>query len=309
MKNNTISKSNCQYEKSKKALLRKLGEKKVYNNKVVDFLENYPDKVRAERIRECGTYIDIVNVDNVAKIINANFCRERLCNVCAWRKQKKFVATVTPVLEHLETQGYKYIFVTLTMRNPSAESLKDSLDELLKGYNKFLGRKRIETAFCGAIRSLEITYKEKADTYHPHIHLLVAVEEDYFSTRGKYLSQRQLCNIWQECIGSEYVPVCYVEKVYNTLGSELETLKYATKPSEDLRTLKVFYEVLKGRRLISFSGVFAKCRKEFDKALKSNADIGIPSGQYTSLCYRFDVTGGVYTYYSKHYFEIEERKE
>lgn len=284
------------YGERARKLFSKLQIKKGYNLDVIEFLKAEREYIRADRIESCGTYLELVREGDIPKILRANFCRERLCHVCAWRKQSKFVAQVSPVLEELSAQGFEYIFVTLTLRNSSADDLRGALDQFMKAYNKFLGRKQIAQSFAGVIRSLEITYNDKEDTFHPHVHCLVAVDDDYFKNPGKYLSQKDICNIWKECAQVDYTPVCYVEKVTENQRAELETLKYCVKPSKHRQAIEVFYRVLKGRRLVSFSGVFAQYRKRIESEVERLTD-NISPGKYTAVCYKFDPTGGVYKYY------------
>lgn len=307
MYNNIMTKEECQVSESEKKLLQKLAIKKSYNKVVFDFLVDQGEKIKAERLKECATYIEIVRETEQPKIVRANFCRERMCNVCAWRKQSKFVATISPVLEKLSNDGYEYLFVTLTLKNVKRDEVGKTLDLMMKSYNKFLGRKKIELAFEGAIRSLEITYNAESNTFHPHIHILAAVRGDYFSNPKRYISQRELCSIWKECIGENYTPVCHIEKVTSSSRAEVETLKYCIKPSKERQALEVFFKVLKGRRLVSFSGIFARYRKAVETAEEVLTDNVLTTGKpYEATCYKFDVTGGVYAFYNKSIYVKEE---
>ena len=49
---------------------------------------------KAERIRECGSYLQFAHdidqygeISLTGKLNYANFCRERLCPMCSWRKE------------------------------------------------------------------------------------------------------------------------------------------------------------------------------------------------------------------------------
>ena len=68
----------------------------------------------------------------------------------------------------------KQYFVTLTIPNVSADELKDTISKMTNDCSKIIRvireSKKIK---INGIRKVEITYNEKTNTYHPHIHLLV----------------------------------------------------------------------------------------------------------------------------------------
>ena len=48
---------------------------------------------RAVRIEQCGTYLEVsVMQDRSERVSAANFCRERLCPLCTWRRSARIVA-------------------------------------------------------------------------------------------------------------------------------------------------------------------------------------------------------------------------
>ena len=45
---------------------------------------------RADRVSQCGSYLDFgVLPDGTKKLVKANFCRDRLCPMCNWRRSLK----------------------------------------------------------------------------------------------------------------------------------------------------------------------------------------------------------------------------
>ena len=126
--------------------IRKAQRKKGANEKIIAWLESQSEFKRAQNIRECATMLGFTNIDGVAHVVKANFCRERICSVCAWRRQSKFVAQMIPILDYLEKHNYKFLFATLTIKNVTYENLKNSIDLLLCSYDKMLHRKKIKRA-------------------------------------------------------------------------------------------------------------------------------------------------------------------
>jgi hypothetical protein len=129
------------------------------------------------------------------------------------------------------------------------------------------------------------------------------VKQSYFSNSGEFVSQQELCDRWQKSLGIDYIPICDIRKVTDAERGAVETLKYAFKPSFEDDALSSFFYVLKGRRLVSFSGVFADVRKllklsSFEDILTD--DIASTKGrQFECMLYKFDTTGGVYSFYEK----------
>lgn len=296
---------NCQVSK----LIQKTQIKKECNKRIENWLVTQGQEEKAQKIRECATMLGFSNINGIAHVVKANFCRERVCCVCAWRRQSKFVAQMLPVLEYITDKGYKYLFVTLTVQNVRYDELEDCLDNMLKAYDKLLHHKKIKRAWCGKIRSLELTYNSSSFTFHPHIHILVAVKEDYFSNSELYISQNELICHWKKALDIEYIPVCDIRAVSSSEKGMVETLKYALKPTPHEEALKGFFYILKGRRLVSFSGVFAEVRKLFKfSSFEENLTDDLPQSnkkRFECLLFKFDTTGGVYRYYEKLYYERE----
>ena len=296
--------NNTGQDKSQELLLNKLAVKKSYNNKVIKFLLDQGDYERAERVKYCGCNVGVTTVDNFARFIKADFCRERLCQVCAWRRQSRFVAQTIPILSILNSKGYRFIMATLTIKNVCYEELENTIDILLRGYELLRHRRKIKRSWLGIIRSLELSYNSSDDTFHPHIHLLVCVPNTYFYNADMYISTEELSRLWGESIGADYNVICDIRTITEDTTGAVEVLKYSLKPSKAQKPLLAFYEILRGRRLISFSGIFTKIRKDlkysdFDSVLTDN-DL-IPQGTSISYnLYRFDVTGGYYNFIERY---------
>ena len=86
---------------------------------------------KAFRVRDCGTYLEYKKFIDTGekKLHQANFCKVRLCPMCAWRRSLKIFGQVSIVMDHVEENyNYKYIFLTLTVKNCYGEDLRDTLD-------------------------------------------------------------------------------------------------------------------------------------------------------------------------------------
>ncbi len=92
-----------------------------------------------------------------------------------------------------ETTRTAYILLTLTVRNCEANDLSSTLDAMLAGWERMTKTKPWKRVALGAFRALEITHNvdpksDSYDTFHPHIHAVIAVKPSYFTSRD-YLSQ------------------------------------------------------------------------------------------------------------------------
>lgn len=265
-------------EKAQLKTLKKVAIKKAENVPIIRNLITLGETERAAKINECGTFLDIqVTEDLREHVLRSNFCRQRLCQVCAWRRQLKFYATTAPALEKIACEKRtetSYIFVTLTLKNCRGKFLKNQLTHLLKSYEKLTRRKELKPYLLGGVRSLECTYSVKSNTYHPHIHAILLVSNNYFNQQN-IITHDKLVKLWKSCTGAKYDPWVHIEKIRDKHGNSdteeartraaLETIKYAIK-MKDVATspevLKCISNALHGRRLVSFSGLIAKTRKE-----------------------------------------------
>jgi hypothetical protein len=73
------------------------------------------------------------------------------------------------------------------------------------------------------VYSIPLELRELKDntTAHPHYHCLIAVPPGYMKGQ-KYLSTAKWANLWQECLRSDYTPICYANVVKPKDYSELK---------------------------------------------------------------------------------------
>lgn len=285
-------------------VLQKASIKKQENKDVISWLYSIGEKDRAQRLEDCATWLGVSTINGITKVIKSNFCRERICRICAWRRQSKFISQMLPIIDILKSKGYSFIFATLTIQNCKKEDLERNIDILLQGYQLLSKRREVRRAWCGICRSLEITYNDLNNDFHPHIHMLIAIDKHY---NKHYISQEKLSFLWQDCIKADYIPVVDIRKVSkdNEHIGAVETLKYSLKPTMAHEALEAFLYTLKGRRLISFSGVFQKQRALLKYSSLDNPEDDIPQNSTTTYdLYRFDATGGIYNFYETYEFKI-----
>lgn len=298
------------YQSQVQKTLRKCEVKRKLNESVIEWLYKKQLNEYAYALEDCATVIGFTDIANVAHVTKANFCRKRLCNICAWRRQSRFTAQTFPVLQILQSRGYRFIFATLTVPNVPLEELQGTVNLLMKSYDRLLKHRKIKRSWCGKIRALEVTYNRERQTFHPHIHVLVAVRNEYFNDNSLYITVDEFRDYWEESLQTsfDYPLQVDIRAVDNEERATVETLKYTFKSSKDATALEGFYTTLRGRRLVSFSGVFAEIRRELKLSDFENIltdDIPENSGKkLTYQLYKFDATGGIYNFWKEYELDV-----
>ena len=189
----------------------------------------------------------------------------------------------------LATRKSRFIFVTLTVRNPDGAHLAETLDLMNKGFKyitsksqTFAPAKKFKESLQGYIKATEITYNSKENTYHPHIHCIFQVRPSYFKGTG-YIKKSDWVELWQKAMSLDYAPSVHIETIKNmTANAVAEVAKYPTKSADLLKiedeekavqALIVLAKTMKGRRLITFGGEFATVKRELKLDDIENGDL------------------------------------
>ena len=273
--------------------------KKEDSEMLADVYESMGYDRRSERVRDCGSWLEFAAPEDFSeapKLHFANFCRDRLCPLCCWRRSRKVFGQVSQVMD-LIGQKYRFIFCTLTVRNCSGEELHRVIDKMQKAWNRLMTYKEIRQAFKGWFRAVEITrhpeYKPEIE-YHPHFHIIFAVNPSYFTDSKIYIRQKRMCQLWAKAAQLSYDPVVDIrmvkpkasEQPENTvdvpeLAAVAEVAKYSVKSADYLngdfpgiqRAVAIFLRSLEGRRLCSYGGVFQKARKQLQLDDETDGDL------------------------------------
>jgi len=253
-------------------------------------------QTKAIRVSECGTFLSFkecpLGHHEGKKLVRANFCRDRLCPMCQWRRSMKLAYQVNQVchLALLEKPGLRFLFLTLTTRNVQGDKLKAAIDEMNYGFSKLMNRKEVKRSVEGYFKAIEVTYNSNRGDYHPHFHVILAVKPSYFQ-RYYYIRQSRWVELWKESLKVNYTPIVHIETIkarkkgdkpqiekdneeYMRAMSRAvaETAKYSVKPedyiSEDIKSVSnivlTLSDALKGRRLISYGGILLEQRKKLN---------------------------------------------
>jgi len=264
-----------------KELLTDETKSKNSNVKTFLFMKNSKtinvSETRLSEIRNCGNIIKyaINKEEKTKKLLYTETCNSRFCSRCQKMnaiKRGKKIFTITNYLK--QEKEYEFIFITLTVPNVPGEELKDELKKINKAIDKMMQRKKYGKEVIKAfITKIEVTYNRKRDDYHPHIHILGAVEKDYFrKSNENYISQEQLLKDWQECTNDKTISQVNIQSIKSKdndtlMKSVLEISKYESKSSDftiNQKVFEVFYHALNGARLMRFNREYKELSLLFD---------------------------------------------
>ena len=153
----------------------------------------------AWRIEKCGISLmfrecSVQPEKHPKKLVDGDFCRDRMCSQCQWRKSMRQFSVAVKVGHEAKRRypGVNFLFLTLTIPNVILEELGDAIDILFVGWKNLYRRKEVAKCLIGYHRALEISYNVKENTFHPHIHAALLVPPDYFESkyRDKFIQQR-----------------------------------------------------------------------------------------------------------------------
>lgn len=242
-------------------------------------------KKRVKAIVECGTYLQYATDKKIEnrRLFTANFCKNRYCPICSKNKSLKDAREVKIITEYLRDSNFEFIFATLTAPNCQQSELKEEITKYNKALSKMLKDEKYNFIH-GYIRKLEITYNNDSSsksygTFHPHFHLLIAIDKSYFGR--KYLSKQVWLADWRKAMADSSITQIDIKKVSlgrknNIDKSILELTKYITKDFEfysDVDVFENFYKGSKGKQMFAFSGIFRDAKRKLkNKELEKYAD-------------------------------------
>lgn len=242
---------------------------------------------KSNRVSECGSFLDFSfsmsengSISETGKLFSANFCRDRLCPMCSWRRSLKVFGQVSRIMDVIGDQ-YKFLFLTLTIPNCTADDLPETLDGLMSSFRRLMRYKRLSFV-KGFFRALEITRNKVNGTYHPHFHCILAVPLTY--GKKQYVKHSEWLDLWRKACKDSSITQVDIRVVKDKSGNisdgefsksmksaVAEVAKYPLKDSEYLipgnpaltdDTVGTLSSALHHRRLVAYGGVF---KQEFEK--------------------------------------------
>ena len=226
------------------------------------------------------TLLFMQNAEGKKKLKSANFCRLRLCPMCQWRRSLKMFGQVKKITDKIleSDKSIRFIFGTFTIRNCDAKDLEACIDNLNKKFRylvasslTFAPAKKLKQNLLGYLKAVEVTYNTKDKTYHPHLHVIFAVRNTFFSSSKYYMSKKEWINLWQQALGVDYKPQMDIRAIKSgTAKAVAEVAKYPVKTApilslpddEAVEVLKTLTLSLHKKRFVAYGGIFKTIKQE-----------------------------------------------
>lgn len=176
--------------------------------------------------------------------VHTHYCGARWCMVCNRIRTAKAINAYVPAIEAWGDDAY---FVTLTVTNCKGWELRDTVGAMLKSFTSCQrSMKRTHGIPLEAIRKLEVTYNAKADTYHPHFHVVVNGEIEAEALRSLWL-ERAPTSVSPQAQDVRPVDAGSVKEVFKYF-TKLLTADKDGKKGANAASLNVIFEQIKGLR-------------------------------------------------------------
>lgn len=234
----------------------------------------------------CGDWLKFATNETMDKVFlyDSRFCNWRFCAMCERRKSLHRGFALGCIMRRLVHEKKRFIFVTLTIPNVYGEDLRDALTHMSQSWDRMSRRAKYKKIIVGSVRKTEVTYNKEKDTYHPHLHVLICVDDDYFKPKwikvsGKnkrsypnMITHDELLTDWQKATRMEQITQVDIRAISNNANqidkAILEVSKYTSKDSDmsvSESVFKWFYKGLKGKKLFTSSGILDEYFKLFKK--------------------------------------------
>ena len=261
---------------------------KKYNSFVIfNLYQNFASKKKLISLADCGSFLGFDLYKNLStselkkKLSNANFCKDRFCDMCNWRRARKFGIQNYQILKTIElNQKVRYLFATFTIHNPCVSELRSKIKEFNRAWKRMTQTKRWRKSILGYIKAIEIPFQKNDNTrINLHAHCLLIVPSVYFKG-DLYISQKEFTQLWKTALRVDYTPVVDVRiiKSKNDVSDPIwsvvaETTKYPLKSIDlrdiDWKTFKELVEQTHHLRFVNYGGI----AKDYRKMLFSDDDL------------------------------------
>ena len=227
----------------------------------------------ATRIDFCSQILDfrLVPEDHEykLKLYAARFCRVKHCTVCQFRRSMMWKSKAFKMLPLVVKAypKYRWLFLTLTVRNCAITDLRDTLQCMNQSWRRMNQRKKFPA--IGWLRSTEVT-RSKDGTAHPHFHCLLLVKPSYFSGQS-YMRQKEWVEFWRDCLKVDYNPILDIRPVkrgHQPMELVPEILKYCVKESDLVADRQWFLELTRQMhkvRTIATGGVLKEYLRQLEE--------------------------------------------
>lgn len=195
---------------------------------------------RAVRMQWCGRPLamSVCPICGRKHIKGEHMCHDRMCPLCQWQLSRVRFAQMLECLrlldEQLTARNCKIGMMTLTLRNVPLSKLRATLKLMAEAWNNMSRRQFWQRAVVGSARHVEITYNTTANTYHPHLHILVIT-----ITENPVELHKIARAAWKHALKIDYDPITdYREAYVKDAEKAAEVASITERPVIDWQTNK-----------------------------------------------------------------------
>ena len=204
-KNRPAVKGECCANSAKQAasreVLQKRAKRKFFSDnlayKIIRELENQESEIvdpeqmafiQKFKKRAWNTWHCTKAMKQEGQRLTTHYCKNKFCAVCNGIRTAKLIDGYLPSLLNCNDLH----FVTLSDVNVKAEELSAEFSRLGKAFTnvkRSLNAYNEKNGFDNiiAIRKLECTYNQSADSYHPHLHIIVQGKRNAYQIKSRWL--------------------------------------------------------------------------------------------------------------------------
>lgn len=204
-------------------------------------------------------------------------CHSRFCPECSNIRSKRTYGKVLALIKRIREKNKtaKFFFVTLGALPVQREQLGEhykkislACTNLLAGSKQLKKTKLIKKYMLGYIKMIEVKYNSADNTFNVHVHAVIAVKSSYKKSQC-YINITKWKKIWQDLLKVAYIPDVKQKEIKENFTESIATIAgYGTKgicltvasiqnyDDENIEDMKVFMQVIKKKRLISYGGIF-----------------------------------------------------
>lgn len=184
-------------------------------NKLMDSLAKEPAfRRRITRISECASHGRLyLDGDPPQVRLWVHRCGDRLCPLCSKFRARQIARQLKTVIDRCKVVRH----VCLTVQTFPGGSLASAIAHLRESFRKLRRSDLWHEHVFGGAYVIEVTFNEKDQRWHPHIHLIYD---------GTYIDQKYLSSVWEDCTRGS--PVVWIGRAGDRHAQYLA--KYAGKP-------------------------------------------------------------------------------
>ena len=248
-------------------------EHKLQKKWVEQIFDPRKERGRLERYQDCASHLIFHHCKDKShfnRLHAANFCRDRMCIMCQWRKSLRTYANISKAVDHIlatNKQNPQFILLTLTVKNCEVADTGSTIKRMSEAFQRFRRKKFFTDQIRGYFRTLEVSFNEKSNSMHPHYHVLLHVDKSYFKG-SNYIKRDRWLDEWRKAYKDFNITQVDIRNLEQKTPEALrksvcEVAKYAVKPNVmtqtgnvelKLNALKALKEHLKGVHLQQAGG-------------------------------------------------------